>query len=378
LSNPSNSNGGATLDSPPNIAVLTIFNDDVAFRFSSASYSVSESAGSANITVERLGETENGVSVNFATSDGTAIGDFQPDYTPTNGSLTFNPGETTKTFVVSIVNDPVVEDNETVNLSLSNATNPNGTATLDSPSTAVLTILNEDVAFRFSSSSYTVSESGVATIEVQRLGDTTGTAAVNFATSDGTPSPTTAPATAGSDYVAATGVLSFGPGETTKTFGVGIIPDTIPERPVNPVGHAALATPDTAVLTILNDDVVFHFSRGAYVVHENDGTATIEVSRIGDTANDVSVDYATVGGGTATAGSDYLATSGRLTFSPGRTTQSFDVTILDDLGPESHETVNLLLRDPVNPVGHAALATPDTAVLTILNDDVVFHFSRGA
>ncbi|MBI2987506.1 MAG: hypothetical protein HYY45_12145, partial [Deltaproteobacteria bacterium] len=120
LSNPINPGGSASL-ATPNTAVLTILNDDVTFRFTSASYSVSESAGTASISVERIGETTNNVAVDFYTSDGTAIGDFQPDYVPTSGTLTFSPGEFTKSFTISIVNDSLVEGNETVNLSLSNA-----------------------------------------------------------------------------------------------------------------------------------------------------------------------------------------------------------------------------------------------------------------
>ena len=59
------------------------------------------------------------VSVNYATSDGTATAD--DDYTAKNGSLTFNAGETSKTIQVSIIDDTVVDDNETLTVTLSNA-----------------------------------------------------------------------------------------------------------------------------------------------------------------------------------------------------------------------------------------------------------------
>ena len=63
------------------------------------------------------------VTVDFQTIDGTATAG--EDYTKTNGTLTFNPGETTKTIAVNLLNDSVLNDNETVLLKLSNASNQN-------------------------------------------------------------------------------------------------------------------------------------------------------------------------------------------------------------------------------------------------------------
>ena len=75
--------------------------------------------------------------------------------------------------------------------------------------------------------------------------------------------------------------------------------------------------------------------------------ATISVTRTGGSANAVSVDYATVAGGTATAGADYTSTSGTLNWANGDTaTKTFTVLILDDNLVEPTETVNLTLSTP--------------------------------
>src|SRR5262249_33442517 len=95
----------------------------------------------ATITVTRTGGSNVPVSVNYATSNGTATAGS--DYTATSGTLSFGIGETSKTFTVPILDDTLVEGNETVNLSLSN---PTGGATLGSQTTATLTIVEDDTS----------------------------------------------------------------------------------------------------------------------------------------------------------------------------------------------------------------------------------------
>src|SRR5262249_15116671 len=85
----------------------------------------------------------------------------------------------------------------------------------------------------------------------------------------------------------------------------------------------------------------------------------------GGSAGSVSVNYAT-SNGTATAGSDYTATSGTLIFGDGETSKTFTIPITNDTAVESDETVNLTLSDPT---GGASLGSPASAVLTIHSDD---------
>lgn len=109
-------------------------------QFSSPTYSVNESGGTATITVTRAGGATGAVTVNYATADGTAA---QPgDYTSASGTLSWANGDTSpKTFAVTINNDFLVEGNETVLLSLSS---PTGGATLGAQSSETLTIIDDD------------------------------------------------------------------------------------------------------------------------------------------------------------------------------------------------------------------------------------------
>lgn len=111
-----------------------------SFNFSAANYDVSEGGGSATITVTRTSNTV-AADVSYSTSDGTA--NAGSDYTATSGTLNFAIGETNKTFTILINDDTLVEGNESVALSLNNPTNG---ASLGAPSSASLTILDNDVA----------------------------------------------------------------------------------------------------------------------------------------------------------------------------------------------------------------------------------------
>jgi hypothetical protein len=106
-------------------------------QFSSASYSVSESAGSETITVTNSGSSGT-VTVNYATSDGSARAGV--NYKAVSGSLTWANGDSSaKTFTIPIIDDGKPGNNMSINLTLSS---PGGSATLGSPSTAVVLVLN--------------------------------------------------------------------------------------------------------------------------------------------------------------------------------------------------------------------------------------------
>src|SRR5947199_608691 len=353
----------------PRIRILNALGQAPVVQFDSATYSVDENGGSATITVTRSGVLSGVLTVRYATSNGTATA--PADYTAKSGTLTFNAGETIKTFTIPIVNDTLHESDETVNLTLSN---PTGGATLGTPDTAVLTIIDNDTGgvLKFSSATYSVNEgvlSGKAIIKVTRSGGSASGVTVNYSTSDGT-------ATAGSDYAATSGTLTFGAGVTSKTFAIPIVKDTLDESDEtvnltlsNPTGGATLGTPDTAVLTIIDNDSggVLQFSSATHTVNEGvlSGKAVIKVTHSGGTASAVTVDYST-SDGTATAGSDYTATSGTLTFAAGETSGTFTIPIINDALDEPNETVILTLS---NPTGGATLGTRSTAVLTIVDND---------
>ncbi len=344
-------------------------------HFTIKTYTVNETAGTALISVVRTGGNQGSVSVDYATSDGTATAGS--DYTETTGTLNFASKETSKIFSVPIGDDSATEGNETVNLTL---TNPKGGGVLRSPATATLTITdNESVtssagaaaapqqhAVMFSAMSYAVQENaGSITITVLREGGTSPVA-VNFSASNGT--------AGAADYTLTNGTLSFAQGEMTRTFSVTVSDESNVDGNKNltlflatPTAGAVLGNPSSAILTIVDNETTasgtgsFRFGTASYNVSEGE-TALITVNRVGGNSGTASVSYATTNG-TALSGGDYVQASGTLTFLPGETSKTFKVSaVTDKLEDESEESVNLTLSSPS---ASASLLPPSMATLKI-------------
>jgi hypothetical protein len=137
----------------------------------------------------------------------------------------------------------------------------------------------------------------------------------------------------------------------------------------DPAG-ATLGARAAAVLTIQDVEPAaeaprLQFGAAAYEVREGEGGATVTVTRGGDASQAVTVRYATADG-SATAGADYTAAAGTLTFEPGQASASFTVAVGDDGVAEGGETLQLTLSEPA---GGAALGGLSTAVVTIIDND---------
>ena len=120
----------------------------------------------------------------------------------------------------------------------------------------------------------------------------------------------------------------------------------------------------TSAVAITPDTVQWSVSR--YQVDEFADVATIRVTRRGKCEGSITVDY-DMEDGTAAEPDDYLASTGTLTWEDGDCSEkTFTVKIKDDATSEDNETVKLNL---LNPTGRAIIATPEPAVLTIMDDD---------
>ncbi|AFY61366.1 glycoside hydrolase family 9 protein [Synechococcus sp. PCC 6312] len=437
--------------------------------------SIGEDKGNAVFTVTLSQASTTPVTVSFATTNGTAIA--SQDYTSRTGTLTFNPGERSKTISVPILNDTLVENNETFTVRLSNAqqatiAKTTGTATITDndvpPSPPLPTLSINDVS---------VGEdrgNGVFTVSLSQASTTPVT--VSFATANGT-------ATAGQDYTSRTGTLTFNPGERSKTISVPILNDTLVENNetftvrlsnsqqatiAKTTGTATIIDNDIAPPPLPNQAVTFNIvsdwnsgftgnfnitNRATQTVNgwtlKFDAPFTITniwnaeiVSRQGNTytiknasfngtlnpnqtisfgfngnnpnnvttppsnlvfngnsiqpppslptltvndltvteglnanavftvnlsqasSNSITVNYGTQSG-TATAGQDFTNRTGTLTFAPGETSKTIAIPIIDDTLQEYPETFSLVLSSPTQ----ATLAKA-TGTGTIISNEV--------
>ena len=210
-----------------------ILNDDTAaspgkFELSAANLSVVENAGNMVVTVNRVGGSDGTVTVQYRTLDGAyGMPSNQTawagsDYSSRSGTLTFAPGETSKTFTVPITNDTSVEQSEYFTIQLRN---PAGGATLGTIDKACVAILEDDSSIEFGTSNYTVNESaGYVTITLVRKGSTTGAATVDLNISGGS-------AESGKDFIKPDNkTVTFADGEATKQIQVQIIDDAFTEN----------------------------------------------------------------------------------------------------------------------------------------------------
>jgi len=260
-------------------------------QFTTTAFSVNESAGTATITATLSAASSQTVTVNYATSNGTAIAGS--DYTATSGALTFNPGMTNRTFTVPILNDTVYEGIESFNLTLSAPAN----AVLGANAIATAAIVDDDPlpTIQFSATAFSVNESAGSAVITATLSNASAlTTTVNYATSNGT-------AFSGSDYTFTSGTLTFGPGVTTRTFTVPIINDTANEGNEalslglsNPT-NAVLVAPTNATLTITDNDG----SGGPVVLAIVPTTTTVGVGQIFNVAVQVQAGAQFVNGAAA-------------------------------------------------------------------------------
>jgi hypothetical protein len=335
----------------------------VQFALGSSTYTASESAGAVAITVTRGGGQGGAAAVNYAVTGLTAVAGT--DFTAVSGTLFFNPGDpATKTFTIPILDPHKVGGSVTANIALSQPTNG---ATLGTPSTAVLTILDNDVTslnvIPAGNPPGVFVGSGAAVFTVVR-DSPLGTTTVNYFTSSGT-------AVAGVNYLPAYGSLTFAPGVTSLTVPVTILNDNQPHAgPLSFFFNLSGATngllgPNGSVgqlVVPLSVPGVFLFSSGAFATAAGASAESVTVYRAVGATGTATVNYACAGG-TAQPGVNYWPVSGTLTFGPGVTSEVITIPLLNTSTPGRNTSFALSLS---NPADGATLGRIATAIITIV------------
>ena len=290
----------------------------------------SEGAGNLSVPVTLTNGGSGTVTVNWATENGSATAG--QDYRAANGTLTFSPGEAVKNITVSIIDDTDDENTESFTVRLSAAQgatiadatgqitiadNDGGTTTNPPSAPRSLGADPGDGQVRLSWTA--PASNGGATItryEYRYAGGSNPFPADWMPVSGGSGATqvTVSPLTNGTNYrFQVRAVNSAGAGPEAATTAT----------PVDATATPSLAVPDVTV-------------------GEGDGTAVVRVTLAPAASQTVTVAYAT-SNGSATAGEDYTAADGTLTFTTGTTAQEIRIDITDDTDGEGNENFTVTL-----------------------------------
>ncbi|HEY9405680.1 MAG TPA: Calx-beta domain-containing protein [Pyrinomonadaceae bacterium] len=317
-------------------------------RFGSAAYGALEDAGSVHIPVRRVGGSRGILTVNYSTADLTATAG--QDYTAVSGVLTFADGETEKTISIPVATDALDEAEEFVRLSLNSPGDPEG---VGSPSVAMLSIHDNDTPLKISFELQQVREGDEGSTEraftFTLSAATSRAVAADYSTFADT-------ALAGSDFEAVSGRLVFAPGTTEQSVNVRIIGDRLDEADERFfIGLQNLSNAEFGIVShvrILDDDAAPSVSVSDTSVAEgNAGTtnAVFNLTLSAASGRTTRVRFETAPG-TATAGQDFTAASGNVTFLPGETTKMVNIAVVGDTSVEPDETFIVSLSSPNNVV----------------------------
>jgi hypothetical protein len=344
-------------------AVVTITDDDAQPTLSINDVTIIESSTGtvdAVFTVTLSSASGRSVNVTFTTTDGSAI---QPaDYTGTSGTLTFEPGQTSKTIAVPVAGDLVDEVEESFEVRLSAPVNATiadgvGVGTItddDEPPTVTLSLDSDSITEAGGMSIVTATLSAVSSLPV--------TIDLNFG---GT-------ATLASDYTRTATQIVIAAGETSGSITLTAVEDALDEADeaiivdIASVTNATEATDQQVTVTVSDNDLVPTLSMSDVTVTEgNSGTANavFTVTLSAASVRAVTVNFATADA-TATQPGDYVSNSGTLTFEPGETSKTITIAVAGDTLDEVNETFNVNLTAPVN-----ATIGDGVGVGTITDDD---------
>ena len=360
---------GATLPTgvtagPPATSAVTITDDDVpsvTVSFGSAAYTVAESDDSDTTNV-----TENTVEVTVTLSadpERTVVipiektnqgGATTADYSGVPQNVTFDSGDTSKSFTFTAAHDTVDDDGESVRLSFG-ATLPTG-VTAGTPATSAVTITDDDVpsvTVSFGSAAYTVAESD----DSDTTGVTENTVQVTVTLSADPERTVVIPiektnqgGATTADYSGVPQNVTFDSGDTSKSFTFTAAHDTVDDDGESvrlsfgatlPTGVTA-GPPATSAVTITDDDVpsvTVSFGAASYTVAEG-SSRTVSVSLDADPERTVVIPIEAANEGGA-SDSDYTGVPESVTFDAGDTSKSFDVSAVEDNLAESGERVKL-------------------------------------
>ena len=351
-----------------NEATVNITDDDVpavTVSYDQATYTVSENS-SVTVKVTLSADPERSVTIPITKTN--QAGAANADYSGVPNSLTFNSGDTEKSFSFSATQDTDNDDGESVKLAFGAL--PTGVSA-GTTSEATVNITDDDVpavTVSYEQGNYTVSENSSVTVKVILSADPERSVTIPITrTNQGGASDT--------DYSGVPSGLTFNSGETEKSFSFAATQDTDDDDDESvklafgalPTGVSA-GTTSEATVNITDDDVpavMVSYEQGNYTVSEN-SSVTVKVTLSADPERSVTIPITRTNQGGA-SDTDYSGVPSGLTFNSGETEKSFSFAATQDTDDDDDESVKLAFG--ALPTGVSA-GTTSEATVNITDDDV--------
>ena len=313
----------------------------------------SESQTTITIPVSLTAPSSKTVTADYETkSDNATAGS---DFVYETGTIRFLPGETQTTIELDLIDDSTKEATEQFTLDLTNVS----FAILPS-SSPIISIPDDDQISISVSNDLTVdNETTTLDITVSLSNASTDNVTVDYLAND-------ISASLGTDFTLdGSGTLTFAPNTTSQTIKVTPIDDASNEGPEtfelalsNATGGATISDPSSTV-TIIDDDGDPTVTISDVAVTETDATANVAITLSYPSPGNIQVAY-TAQDGEATAGQDYTATSGTLSFAQGEISKDVQITLIPDSEFEGNERFAVIIDNATN-----ATVTKAIGVVTI-------------
>ena len=271
------------------------------------------------------------------------------DYMPNSGTFVFEPGEISKSLVIDFIDDQVRENDELVNLVLSNPVNvttPKSTATITILDNEVTEVLKVFPSASFEGEAIKVSLSLPSAQETE--------ASYSYITNAGE-------ASANDDYNEASGTITFAPGETEKTIFIKTIDDDIKEsgeffnliisnsETGDQVSQIYIRDNDTVNISVLNNSA-----------QEGAGSGLVEFNLSNSASMDVKAEYEV-----SQRASGRIISSGTVAFAPGATSAFIEIPIVDDKLDEDDEIFDVKIVS-----SNADYVDTSVASFTVYDNDI--------
>ena len=370
--------GGITATTGQAAATTVSITDDdpqVTVSFGASTYTAAE-GGTATVTVTLSADPERTVEVRITkTNQGGASA---ADYSGVPTSVTFDAGDTSKTFDFAATQDAEDDVGESVKLAFGALPTGVGAGATDETSVSISDDDDPAVTVSFGASTYTAAEGGTATVTVTLSADPERTVEVRI-------TKTNQGGASAADYPGVPTSVTFDAGDTSKTFDFAATQDAEDDDGESvklafgalPTGVGAGATDETSVSISDDDDpaVTVSFGASTYTAAEG-GTATVTVTLSADPERTVEVRITTTNQGGASA-SDYSGVPASVTFNAGETSKTITFSATQDTLDDDGESVDLGFGTSL-PVGVSEGSPSETTVSIRDDDDPQVTVSFGA